>query len=152
MCTSNTACNDRFWPSKGLALTTQGVPGSFYDWGEINRMPKDLDALVERLQNHDHPKFLESMPPSQRHTCSKLLKNILRMQGYNLGLVHQVITALTECYKETTRRTPSLGLDSDEENNDESGKTHGALCCIVIIKQNVYIFENDESLKPVSYL
>ena len=74
------------------------------------------------------------------------------MQGYNLGLVHQVITALADCYKTTSRHTPSLELDSDEDNKVVSDKTHGTLYCIVIIKQNVYIFENVESLMPVSYV
>ena len=62
-----------------------------------------LNALIERLQVHDHPKLLEYIMPNKeqnmtttgekqvQHHCNVLLRNILRMQGYNLSYVHQVI-------------------------------------------------------------
>ena len=57
-------------------------------------MNENLNALIERLQRHDHPQLLEYIPDGNKR-CDQILRNILRMQGYNLSYVHQVIESLT---------------------------------------------------------
>ena len=112
-----------------------------------------LNALIERLQVHDHPKLLEYIMPNKeqnvtttgekqvQHHCNVLLRNILRMQGYNLSYVHQVIENVITIYK-----------NNNEEDALTKMKKGGTLNCIIIIKQNVYIFNNIETLMPVSYV